>query len=1461
MACGDVDNDGDLDLFLTTGGAASDYLFINETAGGVLRFRREQRGIDGSGAGSFGAAFADYDGDGDLDLVVNHGDANQLWQNDANDAGANAYLQVEPVAVTGNVRRPRPALGASVRLFDEDMRPVSPRMVISGGQGVGSQDAPVAHFGLALGANAFYRVQVRFPDGQIVDRCVVPAALGARQRVRVTVGRRGEGCGDLDGDGIIDAADLDDDGDGIPDTTEGSDDTDADGVPDYLDIDSDNDGIPDAIEVLPEGVVRNPMGVDADRNGIDDGFGAGLAPAATAGDTPDYRDVDSDDDGVLDLVEGHDANRDGRNDFGLVAGDQGRIPPAGFGDADGDGLDDRYDTADRRDVSAEVNARASSAALSNSDNDGPRDWRDTDDDGDGLPTLQEGGGDADEDGVPDYLDPDMPFVDTDGDGLTDADEEMFGTNPNLADTDRDGVNDAIEVRGGRTDARLPDSDGDGLCDGNLSVVRTCDAGEDINGDGVVDPDETDPANRDTDGGGTPDGVEVLRDRTDPRDPDDDVTGRDRDGDGLSDADEDLRGTDPDDPDSDNDGLRDGLEVDTGTDPSDPDTDFDGLCDGPSAVQGVCRRGEDLNANGRVDDGETDPTRRDTDGGGVTDGGEVLDGTDPLDPTDDRLTDTDDDGLPDADEDVYNTDPDDPDSDDDGIPDGIEVTGENPTDPSDSDTDDDGACDGPAERETECIRGEDLNANGRIDRGETDPNVADTDGGGALDGVELGQNPPSDPLDRTDDDNDGDGLTNIEEMDIGTDPDNRDSDGDGLDDRAELRDWLTDPTVADTDQGGVDDGLEVQQGTDPLDPDDDQREFAARGGAFFGCSQGMPASDSSPVWLVFGAFMLLGLRRRRRTARRKILNGLTIMGGVAASAGVAQAQNFDLNRFEPAPNLRHNHIQVLSARPAPRGFWTAGFMVDMADDPLVLDTVDGPRAASIVSTLTTGRFAGAMAFTDRFELGLSLPIILYQNGHDDLDRFGIGVPPRGAAGVGDARVVPRFHIAEGGPVPGAADGPRWMLGAALPLWLPTGDSDALQGDGGLRVEPRLLASLVLPDATFSGNLGYRFREATRKFGNVVIDDQMVFGMAADIPIDDFVTLVPEFYGSVTLDSSSVEDGLEALLAVKIEPTENMLLTFGGGTGVWQAVGAPDWRVFAGFNWLGLPGGDPDGDGIVGENDLCPLRPEDKDGWEDSDGCPDDDNDEDGIADVSDVCPVNPEDKDGFEDTDGCPDPDNDNDGVLDLDDHCPMIAGPAATNGCPAGDADGDGINDAADKCPNAPETFNAIDDDDGCPDEGGRVKLSCDQVEITEKIFFEHDSAVIRRVSYGLLDDVASVLKASKQILKLVRVEGHTDNQGPEEYNQTLSLRRAQAVAQYLIQRGVRRTMLQVAGLGEQLPIASNGTRQGRATNRRVMFVVVERRPCVTGLPPARETRVMPNVRTPVSAAPVKSTLGPARRP
>jgi len=150
-----------------------------------------------------------------------------------------------------------------------------------------------------------------------------------------------------------------------------------------------------------------------------------------------------------------------------------------------------------------------------------------------------------------------------------------------------------------------------------------------------------------------------------------------------------------------------------------------------------------------------------------------------------------------------------------------------------------------------------------------------------------------------------------------------------------------------------------------------------------------------------------------------------------------------------------------------------------------------------------------------------------------------------------------------------------------------------------------------------------------------------------------------------------------------------------------VGTPSVRPILGLGWAPRVH-DQDTDGVPDEVDQCPELAEDKDGFEDSDGCPDFDNDDDGVPDDSDRCPTEKEDSDEFEDDDGCLDPDNDHDGILDAQDACPKEAGAASSdpkqNGCPERDRDVDGIFDSKDKCPTKPEDRDAFQDEDGCPD-------------------------------------------------------------------------------------------------------------------------------------------------------------------
>lgn len=125
------------------------------------------------------------------------------------------------------------------------------------------------------------------------------------------------------------------------------------------------------------------------------------------------------------------------------------------------------------------------------------------------------------------------------------------------------------------------------------------------------------------------------------------------------------------------------------------------------------------------------------------------------------------------------------------------------------------------------------------------------------------------------------------------------------------------------------------------------------------------------------------------------------------------------------------------------------------------------------------------------------------------------------------------------------------------------------------------------------------------------------------------------------------------------------------------------------------------------------------------------------------------------------------------------------------------------------------------PPEPPRVEVKQDRIEINEKIQFAIDKAEILPASDGLLNEVVAALQAHAEIQKLA-INGHTDNDGDDKYNQGLSQRRAKAVLDWLVAHGVAAARLESKGFGESQPIADNATVAGREQNRRVEFLIVQ---------------------------------------
>ena len=334
------------------------------------------------------------------------------------------------------------------------------------------------------------------------------------------------------------------------------------------------------------------------------------------------------------------------------------------------------------------------------------------------------------------------------------------------------------------------------------------------------------------------------------------------------------------------------------------------------------------------------------------------------------------------------------------------------------------------------------------------------------------------------------------------------------------------------------------------------------------------------------------------------------------------------------------------------------------------------------------------------------------------------------------------------------------------------------------------------------------------------------------------VVGEVHGAAALDGAVAASPAELLVSGQAALGAFRVM-LGGGAGLTDSVGSPAWRAFAGVGYAFAQVRDRDGDGVLDVEDACIDRPEDKDGYMDSDGCPDDDNDGDGIPDVADKCPNVAEDRDGFQDDDGCPDPDNDGDGIPDATDKCPDRPedkdGFQDDDGCPDPDNDGDGVLDALDKCPLEPETQNGFQDDDGCPDTAPAYVFKSGERIVFHNILFKTGAWDILPESFATLDDIAKSL-ASQPDVK-VRIEGHTDDVGKAKDNLLLSQQRALAVVNYLVQKGVDSRRLGYAGFGDTrpvaaLPVAVKGkpvdaklTDDARAQNRRVEFVTLDAAP------------------------------------
>jgi outer membrane protein OmpA-like peptidoglycan-associated protein len=456
---------------------------------------------------------------------------------------------------------------------------------------------------------------------------------------------------------------------------------------------------------------------------------------------------------------------------------------------------------------------------------------------------------------------------------------------------------------------------------------------------------------------------------------------------------------------------------------------------------------------------------------------------------------------------------------------------------------------------------------------------------------------------------------------------------------------------------------------------------------------------------------------------------------------AQVGEFSVQRFEPAPGSK-NFLTVEGARMDASWGWTAGVMANYANKPFIVrscrarDNCSEPNAqlqdTAVISDMFTADVLASLTPIPILQIGLRVPVTYVSGSGIDIATGGPAAQPLKGVGVGDAALEGKFRFF-GDPKTSAV-----VLGGAIDVAAPLGNITA-QGKYIGNATPVTAGGRLIFDGAFGPlQVGLNLRgiyRANATLGSTTLGPEFRYGAALGYQVSPIFRVMAEGFGSTTFNFKNGTNALEADGAIQISPLGGSLVfTAGGGAGVLQGVGVPVFRALGGIAYVSEVG-DEDKDGVNDKDDKCPTVAEDKDQFEDDDGCPEDDNDQDRVTDDKDKCPNKPETINGFKDDDGCPDeladkdkdgigdnedkcpddfgkmrvkefwgcPDKDADGIADKADGCPDQAedtdGFADTDGCPDPDNDGDKINDDADECIDQPEVYNGFKDEDGCPDD------------------------------------------------------------------------------------------------------------------------------------------------------------------
>jgi len=486
---------------------------------------------------------------------------------------------------------------------------------------------------------------------------------------------------------------------------------------------------------------------------------------------------------------------------------------------------------------------------------------------------------------------------------------------------------------------------------------------------------------------------------------------------------------------------------------------------------------------------------------------------------------------------------------------------------------------------------------------------------------------------------------------------------------------------------------------------------------------------------------------------------------------------------------------------------AGIVLDYARKPLVIYDANDEERAALVRDQLFVHLGASIVLLERLRIGASLPIAAYQAGEPGTVS-GVAFSPAEKASVGDLRIGADVRL--------FGEHRGLLTGAfGVAVFAPTGSKEQYTGDGAVRIVPRVSIAGELAGLVYSARLSFAHGFSDDRFAGIPKSNTFGFGAAIGIRmLNDKLVVGPEVFGTSVISSedtffSRQTTPLDGVLGAHYEHGD-FRIGLGGGPGLTRGFGSPAFRLLASVEWQ--PAYEREKPKPVRKPPPKPTPPSDRDG--------------DSIVDTEDACPDQGGPKTSDPKTNGCPPPppsDKDGDGVLDVDDACPETAGEKTndpkTNGCPKKpvDTDGDGILDPDDACPKEAGPKDPDPKKNGCP----KVQIASGQIKIIEQVKFKTNSAEILKESDLILTAVAKVLKDHPEI-KHVRVEGHTDNRGTPAYNKDLSQKRAASVVAWLVKAGVAKNRLASAGFGQEKPVDTNDTEEGRQNNRRVEFHIEE---------------------------------------